>query len=227
MVPPREQRDHERMNPVDYSDENPVLLCYDRSEDAKHAIQSAGSLLAGRRALVLTVWQPAAGLYSIAWLGDTSGTVNFAELDRTAAETGGHIANDGVRIAERAGLQAEPMAVKATGPVWKTIIEVADRHNAAAIVIGSRGLTGLRSLLGSVSSAVVHHADRPTLVVHRPSHDTTHRHGSRPAVSMSRSGASRPLDGPCPRRGEVAASEHLRSWSGSARRGGRQSRDAP
>jgi nucleotide-binding universal stress UspA family protein len=26
-------------------------------------------------------------------------------------------------------------------------------------------------LLGSVSSAVVHHADRPTLIIHRPSHD--------------------------------------------------------
>jgi nucleotide-binding universal stress UspA family protein len=35
--------------------------------------------------------------------------------------------------------------------------------------MGSRGLTGVRSmLLGSVSSAVVHHADRPTLVVHMP-----------------------------------------------------------
>ncbi|MEJ7784999.1 MAG: universal stress protein [Solirubrobacteraceae bacterium] len=36
--------------------------------------------------------------------------------------------------------------------------------------MGSRGLTGVRSmLLGSVSSAVVHHADRPTLVIHRRS----------------------------------------------------------
>jgi nucleotide-binding universal stress UspA family protein len=35
--------------------------------------------------------------------------------------------------------------------------------------MGSRGLTGLRSLLlGSVSSAVVHHTARPTLVIPRP-----------------------------------------------------------
>jgi nucleotide-binding universal stress UspA family protein len=53
--------------------------------------------------------------------------------------------------------------------VWKTIVEIADRHDAATIVMGSRGLTGLRSmLLGSVSNAVVHHADRPTLVIRQP-----------------------------------------------------------
>jgi len=47
---------------------------------------------------------------------------------------------------------------------------IADRHDAAAIVMGSRGLTRLTSmLLGSVSSAVLHHADRPALIVRVPS----------------------------------------------------------
>ena len=97
--------------------------------------------------------------------------VDFVELDRAAAEHGGRLADEGVRIAQEAGLEAEPLAVKATGPVWKTIVEIADRHDAATIVMGSRGLTGLRAmLLGSVSSAVVHHADRPTLIVRQPSH---------------------------------------------------------
>ena len=69
-------------------------------------------------------------------------------------------------------MRVEPLAVKATGPVWKTILEVAASHDVSTIVIGSRGLTGLRSmLLGSVSTAVVHHADRPTLVIHSPGND--------------------------------------------------------
>ena len=73
------------------------------------------------------------------------------------------------RIAQEAGLRAEPVAVEAAGPVWKTIVEIADRDDAATIVMGSRGLTGLRAmLLGSVSSAVVHHADRPTLIIRHP-----------------------------------------------------------
>ena len=97
---------------------------------------------------------------------------NFVELDRAAAEASGRVADEGVRIAQQAGLEAEPLAIKATGPVWETIVETANSHDAAAIVIGSRGLTGVRSmLLGSVSSAVVHHADRPTLVIHRANDD--------------------------------------------------------
>ena len=38
----------------------PLLICYDGSEDAKHAIERAGGLLADRPALVVTVWQPTA-----------------------------------------------------------------------------------------------------------------------------------------------------------------------
>ena len=68
------------------------------------------------------------------------------------------------------------MTEKATGPVWKTILELADRHDAAAIVMGCRGFTGIRSvLLGSTSSAVVHHADRPVLVVHRSNGNDGHK----------------------------------------------------
>jgi nucleotide-binding universal stress UspA family protein len=134
------------------------------------------ALLGGRHAVVLTVWQPTVGLGSFAWSGATENMLNYVELDRAAAELGGRIANEGARIAQDAGLQAEPVAVEATGPVWKTILEIADRQEAAAIIMGSRGLTGVRSmLLGSVSTAVVHHAERPTLVIHRSRDDAAAR----------------------------------------------------
>ncbi len=149
-----------------------LLLCYDGSEDAKHAIARAGELLVARDAVVVTVWQPTALLGSFAWSGATASMVDFVKLDRAGAEDGGRVAEQGVRAAQKAGLNAEPVAIKATGPVWKTIIELADLHDAVAIVMGSRGLTGMRSmLLGSVSSAVVQHTQRPTLVIHRPNND--------------------------------------------------------
>ena len=136
--------------------DGPLLLCYDGSEDAKHAIEQAGRLLRGRDALVVTVWQPTSALGSAGSAGASDGVSDLGE----------RVARDGVRIAQQAGLHAKPLAVEATGPVWKTIVEIADRHDAATIVMGSGGLTGVRPLLpGSVSSAIVHHADRPTLVI--------------------------------------------------------------
>ena len=53
--------------------------------------------------------------------------------------------------------------------MWSKILDIAARHDASTIVMGSRGLTGLRSaLLASVSNAVVHHTDRPTLIFRQP-----------------------------------------------------------
>jgi nucleotide-binding universal stress UspA family protein len=149
------------------SADGPLLLCYDGSADAAHAIERAGELFAGRRALVVMVWhQPLAGLGGIAWSGESPSMVDVPELDREAAEKAGRVAAAGVRLAVQAGLVAEPLAVQGSGSVWRTILDLAERNDAAAIVMGSRGLTGLRSmLLGSVSSAVVGHADRPTLVI--------------------------------------------------------------
>jgi nucleotide-binding universal stress UspA family protein len=152
------------------SPDGPWLICYDGSENAKHAIERSRDLLRDRHAFVLTVWQPQplAGGDAFAWLGAPS-MVNSVELDRAGAEHADRLANQGVRIAREGGLEAEPVAIEATGPVWKTILEIADHHDAATIVMGSRGLTGVRSmLLGSVSSAVVHHGDRPTLVIRLP-----------------------------------------------------------
>src|SRR5204863_1337877 len=48
----------------------PLLLCYDGSEAAARAIERAGSLFAGREALVVTVWHPTS-LGSLAWSGVT------------------------------------------------------------------------------------------------------------------------------------------------------------
>jgi nucleotide-binding universal stress UspA family protein len=146
----------------------PLLICYDGSEDAKHAIETAAGLFGARRALVLTVWQPTAGLGGFAWSGAMAPMVDFVELDRAATEDAGRVASEGARLAKEAGLDAEVVAVEATEAVWKTIVQLADRHDAAAIVVGTRGLTGVHSALGSVSGAVVHHAERPVLVIHRP-----------------------------------------------------------
>ena len=153
--------------------DGPLLLCYEGSEDAKRAIEHAGSVLAGRDALVVTVWHPTEALGSSASAGATDGTFDVVEVERAAADVGERVARHGVHIARQAGLHAKPLAVEANGPVWKAIVEIADRHDAAVIAMGARGLTGPRPMrLGSVSSALVHHADRPTLIVRQSTQPT-------------------------------------------------------
>ena len=143
--------------------DGPLLLCYDGSDHAAHAIERAGALFAGKPALVVTVWQPTS--HSILpWSNDRASRETSIE-----AERGSRLAKEGARIAEAAGLSAKAAAVEATGPVWTTILEIADRHDAATIVMGCRAPGGLRAkVLGSVSGAVADHAARPALVIPPP-----------------------------------------------------------
>jgi nucleotide-binding universal stress UspA family protein len=65
------------------------------------------------------------------------------------------------------GLDAEPLAMVDVGDIARTIVEVARERGAAAIVVGSRGLSGLRARFeGSTSKGVVKHSPCPVVVVH-------------------------------------------------------------
>jgi nucleotide-binding universal stress UspA family protein len=145
--------------------DRPVLFCYDGSDDAKHAISEAATLLASRDALVLTVWQDAAAIPSLAWVAP--GTA-VEELLTAAREGADRVAAEGVQAATAAGFTATPLVTEASGPVWAAVVDAAEKHDAAAVVLGSRGMSGVKSLLlGSVSNGVIHNATRPTLVVRR------------------------------------------------------------
>lgn len=51
------------------------------------------------------------------------------------------------------------------GDAADAIVNVADSRKADAIVVGSRGLGRVRSVLGSVSHDVLHLSDRPVVVI--------------------------------------------------------------
>jgi nucleotide-binding universal stress UspA family protein len=75
------------------------------------------------------------------------------------------LAKGGAARARRTGLDAEAHATIAP-TAWQG---VADELDAAVIVIGSRGLSGLREIAsGSVSHDVTTHARRPVLIVPPP-----------------------------------------------------------
>jgi nucleotide-binding universal stress UspA family protein len=72
-------------------------------------------------------------------------------------------------LARDAGLDAAPSCRARETTMANAILDEVDQVGAIAIVMGSRGLSGLKSLFpGSVSHAVVQHADRPVIVVPSP-----------------------------------------------------------
>jgi nucleotide-binding universal stress UspA family protein len=166
MAELRQSRESSSMSSTSPTD--PMIICYDGSAHAKRAIEQAAELFPGEHTLVLTIWQPVSSLgNSFGWPSMTAG-INLTELNRDAEEHAIRIAEEGVEMARQLGLDAEQLAVQATGSVSETVVQTADEYRAGIVIVGSRGLTGLRSILGSVSSAVVDHARQPTLVVHLP-----------------------------------------------------------
>lgn len=53
----------------------------------------------------------------------------------------------------------------AVGVPWQAVTEGAKAAGADLIVVGSHGFRGIDRLLGTTADKVVHHADRPVLVI--------------------------------------------------------------
>jgi nucleotide-binding universal stress UspA family protein len=146
----------------------PILLAYDGSDSSAAAIAAAGRLLRGGQALVCHCWT---GLSRAMLRSDPSelpGALRQAaeELDAADREAAERIAAEGVRLALGAGFEAWPLPARKERKTWRTLLEQAERRGASAIVAGAHGLSGVgRALLGSVSTALVHHSALPVLVV--------------------------------------------------------------
>jgi nucleotide-binding universal stress UspA family protein len=94
------------------------------------------------------------------------------DMDDELGARAARLAGEGAELARSLGLDAQPIAVPGGGDVATTILEVAREHDAAAIVVGSRGLNGLLARLeGSTSKGVLKRAPCPVLIVHEHGDD--------------------------------------------------------
>jgi nucleotide-binding universal stress UspA family protein len=153
--------------------DRPVLIAYDGSHAARQAVADAAMILRPRATLVVTVWE--AGLAYATPAMPPDGMTMSPMIDPSVAISVDHdvhrqaetVSRDGAALAKSLGLDAQPLAVPDEGSVPDTILSVARSHNAAAIVVGSRGLSGLRARLeGSTSKGLLKHAHCPVIVVH-------------------------------------------------------------
>ena len=147
-----------------------ILLCYDGSADAQAAIEHAGTLFGGQAATVLTVWEPLIDVLARTGAGRGFGAgvveLDTERIDAASEEAARERAEEGTEHARQVGLEAEPRTSARAGTIGDTILGEAVATKAEAVVMGTRGLTGLKSLLlGSVSHAVLQQADRPVVVI--------------------------------------------------------------
>lgn len=141
-----------------------LLIAYDGSPNAKSAVEAAAVLFPGAEAVLFYARQPmesfAAHLQGHPALEQLSG------LDAAALDASERIAADGAALARAAGLGAEALVSSTMATAAEAIVDVADELDVSLIVLGSRGMRGLKAtLLGSTSTYVLHHATRPTVVV--------------------------------------------------------------
>ena len=79
------------------------------------------------------------------------------------------MAEAGARLARELGATAEALSVPDAVNVADTLIAIAEERDARAIVVGSRGLGGIKArVLGSTSRKLLHDTHRPVLVVRTP-----------------------------------------------------------
>jgi nucleotide-binding universal stress UspA family protein len=95
--------------------------------------------------------------------GMTRGRIDAPVVGEVDAE---RVVDAGVDVARRAGFAADGLLVVADRPTAEVIAAVAEELDAPAIVMGQRGMSGLKSaLLGSVSRGVVNAYHRPVVLV--------------------------------------------------------------
>jgi nucleotide-binding universal stress UspA family protein len=157
------------------SDRQPAVVAYDGSAEAREAIRAAATLFAGRPLVIVSVWEPGLA-QAMAPLRDPTGLgygiatpAETEAIDEAQHEHAVQAADDGARFAREHGAVAEAVSATEVANLAETIAAIADERDACAIVVGSRGLGGIKArLLGSTSRDVLHRTRRPVLVVKAP-----------------------------------------------------------
>src|SRR5262245_47720664 len=139
---------------------NPVMLATDGSPTAEEATRLAIELAAALEAplLVVSCWEVPYEPTAFGWASVAP------DLDRIGEEDAEQAADRAADLAREAGVSA--LTFVRRGDPGRELCAIAAERDVRLIVLGSHGWGAFRRLaFGSVSTAVLHHARQPVLVV--------------------------------------------------------------
>ena len=148
-----------------------ILIAYDGSPDGRAAIEKAAQLFPAQPATVLTVWEPFIEVVSRTTVGFglVPSVPDNEQIDEASQKAAEQTAAEGVQLATEYGMTAQARTRAYFSTIGRAILNEAESAGADAIVMGSRGRSGVKSLLlGSVSNEVLQRADRTVAVVPSP-----------------------------------------------------------
>ena len=93
----------------------------------------------------------------------------YADLLDEARRKSSHVTDKFLQVCKERGLEAEVHNLVKHDTIGQTICSFAKEKHASSIVLGQRGLSAVkRTVFGSVSEHVLHHAHIPVLIVPPP-----------------------------------------------------------
>jgi len=152
-----------------------ILLATDGSEDATYATEAAVELSTetSSELHVVYVGEDAYSATLVYPQATDSGGIEqedpvlLEELERQFEQMARRVLDAEVEKVRAAGGTVAQAHLR-IGKAATEIVDVAENLSAGLIVVGSRGLSGIRrALMGSVSDAVIRHAHCPVLVVRK------------------------------------------------------------
>ncbi len=141
-----------------------IVVGTDGSAGANVAVDAAIELtrLTGARLHVVHAHRVATATATGAELG--APPVDIVEVNEAIHSEGQRICDQAIARADRAGVQAEAHCVG--GHTGEELLRVATAASADLVVVGNRGMTGMRRfVLGSVPNKVAHSCSASVLIV--------------------------------------------------------------
>jgi nucleotide-binding universal stress UspA family protein len=144
--------------------EGPIVVGTDGSERAERAVARAGELAKslGVKVHVVSGYSEGADATVIAPVarGIPVAQVGEETEQRTRAR---HYADRAQQLLARVGVESETHVWP--GEPADALLQIADEQDAQMIIVGNRGMTGARRVLGSVPNRVSHHARCDVVIV--------------------------------------------------------------